>query len=111
MGSEPILCLKPHDAPEGPGIVRDEGQPQRDSMSSHEGVERADRLAAPSQCGRDYGEATCSGLTERDNLHGLYERADQTVEFPWSSGLGAEAQVGEGGRADAEFRAAGVLAG
>ena len=82
MGSEPILCLEPHDAPEVPGIVRDEGQPQREGMSSHEGVERADRLAASSQCGRDCGEATCSGLTERDNLHGLYERADQTAKFP-----------------------------
>lgn len=47
--SDPVFCLEPHDAPEVFGVVRDERHAQRQGMSRHEGVERADGLAAASQ--------------------------------------------------------------
>ncbi len=50
-------------------------------MSRYECVERADGLAAPRQCGGDPGESTGGGLIEGENLDGLHERADQTVQL------------------------------
>src|SRR5580765_1622268 len=100
----PILRLEPDNTREVSGIVRDERQPQRQSMSRDEGVECADGLAAPSQGGRDRAEASRRGLIEREHPHGLHERADQAVKLSGSPGFGTEAQLRECDRADAELR-------
>ena len=82
MESDPILCREPRNTREMPGIVCDERQPQRQRMSGHEGVEGADRLTTPSQCGGDRGEPTGGGLIEGHDFDGVDEGADQAVKPP-----------------------------
>src|SRR6266508_3720591 len=80
--SDPILRREPRHPREVPGIVRDERQPQRQRMSGHEGVERADRLATPGQSDGDRGKPTGGGLIEGHDFDGVDEGADQAVKPP-----------------------------
>src|SRR2546426_12630555 len=73
-------------------------------MSRHEGVERADGLPTPRQCGCDSAKSTSSGRIEGHNLDGFYERVDQAVKRPRSACFGSVAELREGDRADAELR-------
>src|SRR5712691_10968266 len=76
MESNPVLGREPRDASEVFGVVGDECQPQRQRMSRYEGVERADRLTPPRQCGCDPGESIGRGLVEGYDIDGFYKRPE-----------------------------------
>src|SRR5436305_15062794 len=100
---DPVLRLETRDLIEVLEVVGDEDQPESQRMGRDESDIRTNRRSLPRQISGEAAETICGKLIERGNGDVSNKGADQGMELPRLSEVGAVAQLRQRDRADAHF--------